>query len=96
MAWPDVFCAPETVAVYVVLAASELDGVNVATVFAPLKLTEPATVAPPEFFTVKVTVFGTTGCEKVTVGATDTGLPVEPLAGVTLVTVGGVVPAVCE
>ena len=33
---PDAFCAPDTVAVYVTLAASELDGVNVATVFPPL------------------------------------------------------------
>jgi hypothetical protein len=29
IATPELFCAPDTVAVYVVLAASELDGVNV-------------------------------------------------------------------
>src|SRR5690242_8436933 len=41
---PEAFCAPDTVAVYVVLPASELDGVNVATVSAVLKLTVPLTV----------------------------------------------------
>src|SRR5215468_9195906 len=44
---PEAFCAPDTVAVYVVLAASGLDGVNVATVFPALKPTDPATLAPP-------------------------------------------------
>ena len=41
------------------------------------------------------TVLGTTAWENVAVGATDTGTPVEPAAGVTVVTAGGVVPAVC-
>src|SRR5215467_9423609 len=44
IATPEAFCAPDTVAVYVVLGVSELAGVNVATVFAPLKLTVPVTV----------------------------------------------------
>ena len=65
---------------------------NVATVSAPLKLTEPATVFPPESFTVNDTVLGTTAWENVAVGATDTGFPVDPAAGVTLVTAGGVAP----
>ena len=90
---PEAFCAPYTVAVYVVLAVSELVGVNVATVFPLLKPTVPATVFPPESFTVKVTVFGTTACENVAVGATDTATPVEPSPGVTAVTAGGVLSA---
>ena len=42
------------------------------------------------------TVFGTTACENVADGATDTATPVAPAAGVTLVTDGGVLPADCE
>ena len=76
-----------------VLAASELDGVNVATVSAPLKLTVPATVFPPESFTVNDTVLGVTGWENVADGATDTATPVAPEPGVTVVTAGGVAPA---
>jgi hypothetical protein len=72
----------------VVLPASELVGVKVATVLPALKLTDPGTVVPPESLTVKVTVFGTTAWEKVAVGAADTATPVAPEAGVTLVTVG--------
>ena len=79
-----------------VLAASELVGVNVATVLPVLKLTEPATLLPLESCTVNDTVFGTTAWENVAVGATETGLPVDPAVGVTVVTVGGVLPAVCE
>src|SRR5215467_13297845 len=45
---PEEFCAPDTVAVNVVLPASEPDGVNVATVPAPFKLTDPGTLFPPE------------------------------------------------
>src|SRR5215469_18952861 len=45
---PEAFCAPDTVAVYVTLAASGLDGVNVATVSPLLKLTVPATGFPAE------------------------------------------------
>ena len=71
------------------LPVSELVGVNVATVLLPLKLTAPATLFPPESFTVNDTVFGTTACENVADGATDTALPVDPSAGVTLVTAGG-------
>ena len=93
---PEVFCAPETVAVYVVLDARGLAGVKVATVLAPLKLTVPATVAPPWSFSVNDTVLGTTAWENVAVGATETGTPVAPELGVTVVTVGGVEPAVCE
>ena len=89
IATPELFCAPDTVAVYVVLAASELDGVNVATVSALLKLTEPATEFPPESFSVNDTVFCTTAWENVAVGATETGLPVDPAEGVTVVTAGG-------
>jgi hypothetical protein len=96
IATPEVFCAPDTVAVYVVLAANELVGVNVATVFPVLKLTVPATELPAASFSVNDVVLGTTACENVAVGATDTGLPVEPEAGVTVVTFGAVVPAVCE
>src|ERR1700746_51036 len=63
IAVPEAFCAPDTVAVYVVLPDSELDGVNVATVSAALKPTDPATLFPPESFTVNDTVPGTTACE---------------------------------
>ena len=93
IAVPEAFCAPDTVAVYVTLAASELAGVNVATVPAPLKLTVPATLFPPESTTVNDTVPGTTACENVADGATDTALPVDPWLGVTVVTAGGVLPA---
>ena len=64
---------------------------NVATVSAPLKLTDPATLFPPESTTVNDTVLGVTACENVAVGATDTALPVDPEAGVTAVTAGGTV-----
>jgi hypothetical protein len=80
----------------VVLPASGLDGVNVATVSALLKLTEPATAFPPESVTVNVAVLGVTAWENVADGATDTALPVDPPAGVTVETTGGVVPAACE
>ena len=79
-----------------VLPASELDGVNVATVSAALKLTDPATLFPAESFTVNDTVLGVTGCENVADGATDAALPVDPEPGVTVVTPGGVAPADCE
>ena len=79
-----------------VLPASELVGVNVATVSAPLKPTVPATLFPPESFTVNDTVLGVTAWENVADGATDTATPVAPEAGVTLVTAGAVVPAVGE
>ena len=79
-----------------VLAASELVGVNVATVFAAVEAHRPATLFPPESFTVNDTVLGTTAWENVAVGATETGLPVDPELGVTVVTAGGVVPAVGE
>src|SRR5215472_3701825 len=79
---PEVFCAPDTAAVYVVLPASGFVGVNVATVLPLLKLTVPATGLLLESFTVNVAV-----------GAADTGFPVDPAAGVTVVTVGGIAPA---
>src|SRR5215472_10756748 len=94
IATPEAFCAPDTVAVYVVLAASELDGVNVATVSAGLKLTDPATLFPPESLTVNDTVLGVTGWENVADGATDTATPVAPELGVTLVTVGAALEVV--
>ena len=75
---PEAFCAPDTVAVYVALAASGLFGVNVATVSALLKLTDPATLFPAESTTVNDTVLGVTGCENVADGATDTATPVDP------------------
>src|SRR6516165_5950311 len=93
---PEAFCAPDTVAVYVVLPASGPAGVNVATVFPALKLTDPATGLLLESLSVNDTVLGTTACENVADGATDTGLPVDPPAGVTVVTCGGVLPADCE
>jgi hypothetical protein len=96
IAVPDAFCAPDTVAVYAVLPASEPDGVNVATVSAPLKATVPATLFPPESFTVNDTVLGTTAWENVADGATDTATPVAPDAGATDVTDGGVEPDDCE
>ena len=70
------------------LPASELDGVNVATVSALLKPTVPATLFPPESTTVNDTVLGVTACENVADGATDTATPVAPELGVTLVTAG--------
>ena len=72
IAVPDAFCAPDTVAVYVTPAASALAGVNVATVSAPLKPTDPATLFPPESTTANDTVPGVTACENVADGATDT------------------------
>jgi hypothetical protein len=86
---PEAFCAPDTVAVYVTPAASALVGVNVATVSALLKLSDPATLFPPESFTVNDTVPGVTAWENVAEGAADTGTPVAPELGVTLVTAGG-------
>ena len=74
------------------LPASELVGVNVATVSAPLKLTDPATLFPPESFTVNDTVPGVTACENVAVGAADTATPVAPKAGDTVDTTGAVAP----
>src|SRR5215468_5531926 len=68
---------------------SEPDGVNVATVLPPLRATEPGTGFPPESTSVNDTVPGTTAWENVAVGAAETATPVAPLAGVTLVTVGG-------
>jgi hypothetical protein len=73
----------------VVLNASEFTGVKVATVLAPLMVTEPGSVVPPESCSVNDTVFATTAWENVAVGATETGTPVAPELGVTLVTVGG-------
>ena len=78
IAVPEAFCAPDTVAVYVTPAASELVGVNVATVSAPLKPTVPATLFPAESFTVNDTVPGVTGWENVADGAADTATPVAP------------------
>ena len=86
---PEAFCAPDTVAVYVTLAASGLVGVNVATVFPALKATVPATGFPPESTTVNDAVLGVTASENVADGATDTATPVAPEAGVTAVTDGG-------
>jgi len=57
---PLLFCAPDTVAVYVVLNASEFVGVNVATVLPALNVTAPATGFPPESCSVNDTVLGTT------------------------------------
>jgi uncharacterized membrane protein len=48
IAVPELFCAPDTVAVYVALNPSWLSGVNVATVFPPLKPTVPAIGFPLE------------------------------------------------
>src|SRR5215472_10901140 len=93
---PEAFCAPDTVAVYVVLPASELAGVNVATVSAALKPTVPATAVPPASLTVNDTVPGVTGWENVAAGATDTALPVDPELGATVDTTGGVLPDVGE
>jgi hypothetical protein len=73
------------------LEANEADGVNVATVFPLLKLTEPATVFPLASLTVNDTVLGVTAWENVAVGAVETGLPVDPALGVTLVTVGAAI-----
>ena len=70
------------------LPASGLAGVNVATVSAALKPTDPATVFPPESTTVNDTVLAVTGWENVADGATDTALPVDPWLGVTDVTDG--------
>src|SRR6516162_7135872 len=52
---PEAFCAPDTVAVNVVLAASGFVGVNVATVLPLLKPTVPATLFPLESLTVNDT-----------------------------------------
>ena len=62
---------------------------NVATVFPLLNPTDPATLFPPESFTVNDTVLGVTACENVADGAADTATPVAPEPGVTLVTAGG-------
>jgi hypothetical protein len=89
IAVPEVFCAPDTVAVYVIPAASELVGVNVATVLPLPKLTAPATELFAESFIVNDTEAGTTACENVTDGATDTATPDAPAAGDELDTTGG-------
>src|SRR4029077_18402269 len=86
---PEAFCAPDTVAVYVTLAASEFVGVNVATVSAALKPTDPATLFPAESFTVNDAELGVTGCENVAGRRTGAALPVDPCVGVTLLTAGG-------
>jgi hypothetical protein len=86
---PEAFCAPDTVAVYVTLAASGLFGVNVATVSALLKLTDPATLFPEGSTIVNDTVLGVTACENVADGAVDTATPDAPELGVTPVTDGG-------
>src|SRR5216684_2550758 len=88
IATPELFCAPDTVAVEAVLDASELAGVNVATVLVLSKVTEPATVFPAESLSVNDTVLGTTACENVAVGATETATFVAPWLGVTPVTAG--------
>src|SRR5262249_29234358 len=93
---PEAFCAPDTVAVYVVLAASELAGVNVATVFPALKLTDPATPPPPGPCAVTASCPGPPAGQTAPDGAADPGSPAAPAAGVTLVTCGGVLPADCE
>ena len=85
---PEPFCAPDTVAVYVTPAASGLVCVNVATVFPALKATVPATGFPPESTIVNDTVLGTTACENVADGATDTATPVAPELGTTPDTAG--------
>jgi hypothetical protein len=92
---PELFCAPDTVAVYVVPAASGLSGVNVATVSPVLKPTDPLTDPPPEAVTVNDTVLGTTACENVAVGSVETGIPDDPSSGVTPDTTGGVPPDDC-
>jgi hypothetical protein len=86
---PDAFCAPDTVAVYVTPVASELVGVNVATVFPLLNATVPATPCPPESTTANDTVLGVTACENVADTVADTATPVAPELGVTPVTDGG-------
>jgi hypothetical protein len=91
MGVPEVFCAPDTVAVYAVLGANEVLGVKVAIVLPPVKVTEPGTAFPPASFSVNVTVLGTTGCENVADGAAETGTLVDPSVGVAPVTVGAAV-----
>jgi hypothetical protein len=83
------FCAPDTVAVYVALNPSVFVGVKVATVLPALNPTVPATAFPAESCSVNDTVFGTTACENVAAGATDTATPVAPDVGAVLVTAGG-------
>src|SRR5215472_12467470 len=90
---PEAFCAPDTTAVYVVLPDSGLDGVNVATVSAALKLTVPSTALFDASVTVNDTVLGVTGWENVADGATDAARPVAPELGDSVVTTGTVVPA---
>jgi hypothetical protein len=85
---PELVCAPDTVAVYVVFCASALEGVNVATLSALSKVTEPDAVFPLGSFSVNDTLLGTTAWENVAVGATVTGLPDDPVPGVEAVTVG--------
>src|SRR5215475_5756703 len=68
--------------------ASDPDGVNVAIVLLPLRLTDPATGFPAESTSVNDTVPGTTAWENVAAGAADTATPVAPGAGVTPVTAG--------
>src|SRR5262249_60590255 len=59
---PEAFCAPDTVAVYVVLAASGLAGVKLATVFPALKLTEPGTAGLLASFSLNDNGPGSTAC----------------------------------
>jgi hypothetical protein len=68
-----------TVTVYVVPADSEFAGVKVPVVLALLNVTVPGTTLPFGSVTVNIAVLGTTGLEKVAVGAVETGLLDEPL-----------------
>ena len=94
---PDVFCAPDTVAVYVAFAVNAAPGVNVATVFPVPKLTAPPTNAPVGSANVNDTELGNTACENVADGAVDTGLLDEPAGRVARLTAGGwAVPVVAK
>jgi hypothetical protein len=88
-----VLCTPVvSVAVYVVLYASEAFGVNVAVSPPLLDATTPATAPPPDAVRVKVEpviVDAFTAELKVAVTAEVIATPVTPLAGVTELTESG-------
>src|SRR5579862_4021409 len=90
--FPELSFAPLTVTVYVVPAASALDGVKVSTVSAPLNDVLPATALPPGPVTANDTLVVTTASENVTLGSVEVPLLDDPATGVALVT-DGPVPA---
>lgn len=78
--------AARTVAVYLVLAANNADGVNVTVVL--VVASDPATATPEAFTSDSADFVGSTALVKVTLTALLAATPVAPEAGVRLATTG--------